>query len=312
MSMLALCIALAFPAYAQDDDADVADEGEEEELFLGAWKDRPIDPKTLLDLGAYTIGQNRVRISPSRVDYGILDNIEIGTDLILDVFEIYNARMKVAAVQLNRLDASFQAGRMYYDLARYSNDIQEARASITSLAWRSSVVASKRLGFHGGQTWYVTEVHGDFKLQAVAERLAKVFGTDIGEELAGSIDGGKAIYGGGQIIVSQVFIASDIRLNRRDSIVIQAHAVWRAFGRIDAGTDVQTSSDADITLGAAARFNLDLQQSKGVDIVVPISWQFNWENFVLRAGWNVYKGATDSNTALYIGATQALNAYWIF
>ena len=260
-----------------------------------------------------TIGKNKVRISPSRVDYGLLENIEIGTDLILDVFEIYNARLKINAVQLDRFDALFQVGRMFYDLAQHSNEIQEADTSITSLAWRGSIVATPRLGFHGGQTWYVAEIDGDFKVRAVAERLAKVFGTDLSEELGSAIDDNAqgSIYGGGQIITSQAFLASDIRLNRRDSIVIQVHAVIKAFGRVDAGAEVQTSTGADVTLGPAANFSIDLQDSAGVDIVVPVSWQFNWEQFTLRAGWNIYK-STDQNTAYYIGATQAFNAYWIF
>ena len=280
--------------------------------FQGHWRDQEPLQKNLLDQGAYTLGARGLRISPNRVDVGIFGNMQVGTDLFLDVFEIYNARAKVTAIQRERFDVSFQAGWMEANLSLQTGDAHLANVRIIPLEWRASAIVLPRFSLHGGQVFYLTEVSGDFQINRLLKELAKVFGGDLSDDVGdfiGDTDLG-SLYGGAQLNVSQVNLVAEFRLNRRDSILLAGSALTRATGRVETGTDVNTKGVnelEELTVGASAQFRADLGDAYSA--VYTAAWQFSWEHLHLRVGW----GFGESDAATYWAvATRAMNVYWVF
>ncbi len=304
------------PALAQDD-AEVTEEvAEDDALFFsttGRWKDGEIDPRVLLDNSAYTIDRNQVLISPLSVDWGVLDNVQVGSNLVLDVLEIYNARAKVTAVQQGPLEASFQATYSSYNLAELVDEIKQAQASIVTLDWRASYVVRPRWSLHGGQSWYLAEVTGDFQLGTLGEALARLFGEDLSDDIAQTLNNttDTTIFGGANINVRRTVLATDFRFNRRDQLIFVWNALTGANGRVDAGVSTDaTQLGENASLGLAARFELPV--SEVLTNSLTIAYQANWEHFHLRLGFTPPIGGVDSSTALYNTLTEGFQAYWIF
>jgi len=327
ITLLGLGLAIG-AAQAQDDtnetdgadsaaSADSADGGFEFST-TGRWKDTEIaNPRLMLDNSAYTIGRNEVLISPLRVGWGVVENVEVGTNLIFDVFEIYNVRGKVTAIQMERFDASFEATYFQPEIAPILK-VDEVDASVLALDWRASWRATPRLGLHGGQSWYLAEVKGDdFSLGDFGKALAKLFGEDLSDEIAGEIDDrttGTTLYGGVNLNVRRNVIAVDYIVNRRDQIVLVWSALTKARGKATAGTDFNNSQDVNSAefgdFGLVAGF--DIPTSDVLSNSLTIAWQFNWELFHLRLGVAPTIGSVDQNTAIYNTLTEGVQAYWIF
>lgn len=313
-----LGLALTPMALAQDDtEADATEEvAEDDDLFFsttGRWKDGEIEPRLLLDNGAYTIGRNQVLISPLRVDWGVLDNVQIGTNLVFDVLEVYNARAKITAIQQGPFDASFQATYNNYNLAELFQEIKQARADIVTLDWRASYILRPRWSVHAGQTWYLAEVSGDFQLGTLGEALARLFGEDLSDDIAQTLNDttDTTIFGGANINVRRLVLATDVRLNRRDQLIFVWNSLTQASGRVDAGVSTDATELGDnASLGLAARFELPIGEV--VSNSLTIGYQANWEHFHLRVGFTPPVGGVDTQTAIFNTLTEGFQAYWIF
>ncbi len=284
----------------------------------GKWKDGEIEPRLLMDNSAYTIGRNNWLISPTRVEYGLFDNVQIGTNLLLDVFEIYNIKGKINAIQTKRFDASFETAYYQPGVAELL-DISNLYAQVFALEWRASVMVFPRWSVHGGQTWYLANVGGnEFGLGTVAVTLGRLFGADLGEQLEQELEkqindatSNTTLSGGLSMSLRRNYFVTDLRLNRRDQIIFGVNALTQARGSIIAGAD--TSADIigeDTSLGLTARFNLPA--SEILTTAYTIAWQFNWEHFHLRLGITPTTGQTNSGTAIFNTFTEGIQTYWIF
>jgi len=266
-----------------------------------AWREAPIDPAYEPDFSAYTIGHKRVRAGLMNIDYGLLDNVQIGTAPVLDLLRVYNIHGKVTAIQTERIDLAVEATGMFWD-GNWGEDQESISVTAWPLMATGSWVISERFSLHMGYRWDNLNLSGSFDSEDLVRALTSVVGLDLGDEIYGALEDKGTFYGGGRATLGQSRMAVDCRLNRRDSIVLQ---VWRyntLNARIDAGGELGQGLEA----GAAVHLQQPLD---GVFAATSsIAYQLTLPRLRLRVGIPISGG--DTLPTLYL--PQAFELYWLF
>ncbi len=255
LSTIVLAALLSLPAAAvPGDPPDLPDwselDGKERRK---AWRQAPYDPDYESSFSAYTIGKKNLRVGLWNLDYGLLDNADVGTAPLLNLLGVYNIHGKVTAIQTQRIDLAFEATGMYW-AGSWGVDQESLAVTAWPMMATGSWMITDRFSLHLGYRWDNVDVHGTFDSEDLVRALASSLGVDLGDELYKALDGQGAFYGGGRLTLGQSRIAMDFRLNRRDSIVFQNWRYNTLNARIDAGADVNSSTSA----GAAVHINQPL------------------------------------------------------
>lgn len=266
-----------------------------------AWRHAPLDPAYESDFSAYTIGRHRTRLGLMNLDYGLLDNLHVGTAPMLDLLKIYNLHGKVTAIQTQRIDLSFEATGMFWN-GNWGEDAEDLSITVWPLMATGSWMISQRFSLHLGYRWDNVDVRGSFDSEDLVRGLTSALGIDLGDELYGALEGKGAFYGGGRLTLGQSRLAVDCRLNRRDSIVFQAWRYNTLSARIDAGAAVDETMDA----GAAVRIQQPLE---GVLAATSsIAYQMTLPRLRLRVGIPI--SGEDALPTMWL--PQAFELYWLF
>lgn len=252
----------------------------------GEWKQVPIEPRYETDFTAYTVGRGFFRLGPMNLDYGLLDNTQVGTSPWLWVYGIANIRAKVTAIQTETFDLSAEVMGMGLD-ASDAGVSDELLLYAYPVTLTGSWILADTLSLHGGWRWELVDVQGAFELETLAGALAEGLGVDLTEELEAGLDGSGALYGGAHVSVSQLRLGFDIRFNRRDSLVVLARRYMVLRGRVDAGYETE---DESLSVGAAAHIVEPLEGY--MPAVTTVAWQFTWPRVRLRIGLPLSGGDT--------------------
>lgn len=268
--------------------------------LAGEWSDQPPDPRYESDFTAHTVPHKRLRAGVVNLDYGVLDNLSVGTAPLGLLFGVVNARGKVTAIRTETFDASFQAGLLRLDASESLGTVLTSYPLQANATW----IASPWFSLHGGVRWENVEAAGSFTLDQVGDATATMLGTDLGPELEESLAGAGSLYGGAHLTVVQAQLACDWRLNRRDSLVFQWKGYTWLSARVDAG--YQTESE-EVQVGVSGKIRKPLDdEALGVTTA---SWQFTWPHWRLRVGLGVSKGVLKNPLSV---AEQAFEVYYLF
>ncbi len=299
MGSLAALALLVAPALSQEAPADLQ------------WKDQAIAPKHIPDFTAYTIPEGVWRLGFTGIDYGLLDNFQVGTQVAPYLLGIVNFRAKVTAIQTPKLDVSLD-GSLY--MLSLSGEDAEGQVRFIPLGWRASWLAHEQLGLHLGTAWYIGEASGQFPLTTLTDALIGALGVDMSGQLAALLgENDTEVYGGAQLSLTQLRLAADVRLNRRDTIILASNTYLSLRGRLDAGVELD---DENLTAGVATTFVIPFQSEDGASLseavptITTLSWQFSWEHLHLRAGIGVLQQDSDPAVKLWT-FTQAWKLYWL-
>ena len=269
--------------------------------FAGEWAKQPIDPKIPTDYSAYTLGRTHGRLGLFDQDFGLWDNLDVGTTGALFLLGVPNAHAKITAIQSETFDISVDGGWLGYNLEK-NLGVPGGYLSVVPLGWTASWVASPKFSLHFGSAWLLADAQGEVSLDQLGEGLAMAIGADMSTELTEALEDGGALYAGANITITQARLAADYRLNRRDSIVFQSNTFVMLTGNLSGGYQTE---DESVRVGASAHIEKPLtDQLQGV---VTVSWQFAWERWYLRVGLPI-----PTKTVPLLWIPQAVEFYWKF
>jgi hypothetical protein len=301
LSTLILASLLALPAQAvpPSEELDFGDvHGRERRA---AWRQAPIDPAYESDFSAYTIGHRRMRLGLMNLDYGLLDNLQVGSAPLLNLARVYNLHGKVTAIQTDRVDLAFEATGLFWN-GSWGEDAEDLAVTAWPLTATGSWMISRRLSLHLGYRWDNVDVRGQFDSEDLVRALASTLGVDLGDEIYRALEGQGTFYGGGHLTLGQSRLALDCRLNRRDSIILQAWRYDTLSARIDAGAVV----DETVEAGAAVRLQQPLE---GVFTATSsLAYQMTLPRLRLRVGLPI--SGPDALPTMWL--PQAFELYWLF
>lgn len=270
----------------------------------GEWSERPIEPRARPTNTAFTIGARHWQVGLVNQDYGLLDNLQIGTTGPLWFLVVPNGHVKLTAIQTKKLDFALDGGIYWSDLQRLG--IPGGQITVTPVGGMASWIVTKNLSLHGGMGWIIAQASGKLTAPQIAQGLQQVTGANIEKELVGALGDGGGLFAGANLTLYQTRLSADWRFNRRDSLILTSNNFVWLNGLVAAGVAVedigQGADAADLEVGGSARLHLPL--TKSVPATTTLSWQFDWRRFNLRLGVPLQF----SNVFAYF---QAVDMYWI-
>lgn len=258
----------------------------------------PQDPYAYTDYTAYTLDWGETRIGPLAIQSGILPRIHVGTVPLLDIVGLPNVQGKANIVREGPLDGSVQVAYLAVPITklvdRYSGQlglpdgqtdagqaIFTARLGFLALGGTTSLQIVKPWSIHVGADYLQASARGQWTLDQLPGVVVPD-GMAFGEEGNTSIATGVAVEG------VQMRFATDLRFNRRDSIVFQYRSLVYANARAGAalkdpgflgGGDMPFSNtDLRVNVAWGGMLPLDTQYA------LSLAYQFSWKHVDLRFG----------------------------
>lgn len=269
-------LALVSLALAQDPPPQAAPPPVESRI---GWKDLPINPRYETDFTAYTVPHKRVRLGLVNMDYGLLDNLSIGTAPALFLLGVGNAHGKVDAIQEEALDVALDATWLGYDATRLAENPTNDTLFISALpiTATASWILHRQVSLHFGAQWINVNAYGSFGLEDMGTILADAIGVDMGDELYSALSGAGDLYGGAEVTLTQARLGMDYRVNRRDSFILLLRSYTTLNGRVDLGY-----TQEQVAAGASVKFSLPVEDAiKGL---ATLSYQGTFKYFRWRVG----------------------------
>lgn len=249
------------------------------------WK-FPQNPYGSVDFTAYTLEWGEARLGLFNVYYGILPRTQLGTVPLADVLGVYNANVKVNPFRQGRLDLAM-LGAFYYvpvnDMVRSvdaaldlglvdesgQQELFTSDIKIFSIGAMTSLQIAKPWSLHLGATYSQVGATGSLDMANLPDVLIPGEGGDhyLVSRLAGE--------------VVNLRVATDLRFNRRDSIVLQAQApvYARARGAVSGeieGMEFLNQLEVLVTYGDFIPLSQGYRAS--------LSYQLQWKHWEARAG----------------------------
>lgn len=257
--------------------------------FLEPKRERlPGHPRAQTDFTAYTLEWGEVKVGLASVTVGALPRLQLGTVPVLDALGVYNANAKWNVVRAGPIDVAALGAYTALPLGEFLG-------TWTSGGAMASLVIARPWSVHVGGTYAAIDANGAPDPNALSPLVLELTGLDP-DRLAYDPE---AVFGTADPRVSAGVatwrVATDVRFNRRDSLVLQAQGI--AWAR------VEHDLDADVP----SLFGLDrvLAQDGPVAVrdayTVTLSYQASFKAFDLRVGG----GASAVPLAWVLQATDA-------
>ena len=269
-------------------------------------KEQAPDPYHQQDFTAYTVEKGQWRLGLGPIDYGLLDNVSVGTTSYLWIVGP-NARAKITAIHTERVDVAVQGSvvkvsQIWTEALTNRGDIL---LRVTPIGWRGSAILSPTWSLHLGNTWTLGRLEGTVSGQDIVDLVGLVAGGNIQSSIGKAV--GNDVYAGAwsNFALAQSSFAVDWRRNRRDSWILESNStLWASglvVGEVGSGSTDVNGQETEVAGGAAARFRAPL---KTVPSAVSISRQWSFEKLNLRVGIPLVPGNP-------LSWTQALQIYWL-
>ncbi len=231
----------------------------------------PQNPRGQTDFTAYTLEWGEFEVGTS-LTAGVLPSTEIGTILLLDAFQIFNVEGKVDFLRIGPWDLAANAN--FYTMNR-----PEVQGQFLSFGGTTSVILLPPWSVHVGGWYSLFNAHGEVPSEFVGGLLSTFTGSPI--DASNTPDVGLDL----TAKAATAMVATDVRFNRRDSLILQARALlWRDLvftaGVDDGGEPLVTRTDSGWT---------DVTQS----YVASLSYQLSTRHWDLRlgVGWPILNPA---------------------
>ncbi len=237
---------------------------------------RPVHARGQTDFTAYTLEWGEVRLGLRSSGVGVLPRTQVTTQPLLDVLGAPNASLKVNALRAGPLDVSATAD---WGLSQS----EALHASYVGAGATVSLQLARPWSVHGGASWVSAASKGRLELDTFAMILGQASGTRASTVAVETAAPSLVLDGDLRAVTAHA--ATDVRLNGRDSIVLQGRAVlWSDI-------DVPTFS-GPVAPGREGWMPLDSAYA------VSLAWQLSWRDVDVRvgAGFSSVPGAWLLNT----------------
>ena len=230
----------------------------------------PANPRAQRSYSAYALEPGEFELG-LMTSAGVIRGVQIGSNLVLNGLGVYNGEVKINAVQAGPVDMAIIGSRYQLYQDRY-------KASFTGVGAVTSIQVLKPWSLHLGGDYYQLKSSGLVDLDAISPFLSGPV-----DEAVDTI--ATEGYDDLDIFASVIRVrgATDVRFNRRDSIVLQ----FSAFVHARLQTELpEIGFIPDIA---------SIQDALSYDGYVPVSetymtsvaWQFAWKRAELRVGGGI-------------------------
>jgi hypothetical protein len=231
----------------------------------------PQVPHAQTDFSAYTLEWGETKIGLATITVGALPRLQIGTVPVLDILGVPNGNIKLNAVRAGPYALGIGA-------SHYRLKVGEFVGTTTGVSLIQSVQILQPWSLHVGARFRNLRSSGVPDTSQLPSILTG--GTDP-DTFAQSQEGNEGAWRfHGQSI--DLSMATDIRFNRRDSLIIRGGATF--------WTNVlERGFEAPPILGLDEAFNVDTGTSAPIaeSYVASIAWQWSWRRVDLRVGAGV-------------------------
>jgi hypothetical protein len=237
------------------------------------------NPYASTDFTAYTLELGETKLGLAAITVGVLPRVQVGTSPTLDVLGVYNAQAKFNLLRVGPVDLAI--GGSHYQLP-----VGEFTGHQSNVSSTLSVQITEPWSLHLTGSFATLGAQGTPDLGELSPLILTAAGNPDLSSAQGMVDTATnhtPIDAKAQ--TASVRVATDIRFNRRDSIVLQGSAmVW---GDVNTGVN---PADLPPILGldaALAATQMEGAQPISETYVASAAWQFQWKRAELRVGAGV-------------------------
>lgn len=240
----------------------------------------PPNPHATTDFTAYTLQPGELKVGLLSVGVGVLPNVQVTAMPALYLAGLPNISAKVNAIQVGPLNLAVTGSRHWLRQETF-------RAAYTGVGAMASLRVVQAWSVHGGFSYAGLSAKGVPDLCSLSPLLTDIENIESTCETITGLDpqpistSGSAFGLEGNDIYGEVMwvrAATDIRFNRRDSIILQASAVPFARLQVDDAIEVPDIAQLDTVLAFDGKVPL------GTMYMISAAWQMAWKNMHLRVG----------------------------
>ena len=200
----------------------------------------PANARGQTDFTAYTLEWGEVRLGVAGLTVGVLPRTQLGTVPALDALGVLNGQLKVDLVRVGPLDIGTSA-RVY----RFGGETMDA--AYLSAGVTASALIAPVWSVHAGGEWSSFAAAGTPNLDPLIPWFDRFVGFTPSDTMVSQVEGDLAIDATGKTL--SVKVATDVRFNRRDSLILQGQAmVW---GKTDLPASIPPAFTGGAPLGEA-------------------------------------------------------------
>jgi len=234
----------------------------------------PHNPYAQTDFTAYTLEWGELKIGLASITFGLLPRTQVGTLPALYLLGIYNAHAKVNFMRAGPLDLALTGAYYYLPLGDFKGVLGSAGGMVSLRVFDALTVHTGAQYQWARARGLPTELPPTVGMISGAEQIEQWV-----SEAEIALDGLPDPTFTGEAINVQV--AVDYRLNRRDSLVLQASAITWASYHADLALD---------ELGPIPLFEFESVYSEDREFkvtesyTVSLSWQMSFKQLDVRIG----------------------------
>ena len=244
----------------------------------------PQNPYGSIDFTAYALEWGEVRMGLGSVTVGVLPRVQLGTVPVLDAMGVYNASAKANLLRLGPVDLAVGGSHYRLPLETFHGSWTAASSTLSvrvANPWSLHVTGSYVDLQAKGSPYVSDQISSWILTQAAGDDLAQQPESVQQEAEARANDATHSIDAHGRAVTLRV--ATDIRFNRRDSLVLQGQAML--WGELDSnvGSDLPPIMGLNDALDTQTEETLPIAET----YVASVAWQMQWKRLELRVGGGI-------------------------
>jgi hypothetical protein len=243
---------------------------------------QPQDPYRILDVSAYTLDRGEARVGPWAVAVGVTPWLQVGTRLPLLVTGVADLHAKLHVVRRGPVDIAIFVEGAYAPSPGLLTPVLRQVGFLEGYEDLWTIGAGATVSVRALPPWTVHfTLHGAHAAANVGVDLAELPSIDVDGT---SINPQLSPFASAQILL--VRFATDLRLNRRDSLILQGQV--SPFVRAGLLGDAEIEGLGSVDLGLAWQDPNAARDSWAATL----SWELHFQNLDLRlgAGWSAIPG----------------------
>jgi hypothetical protein len=234
----------------------------------------PQNPYSASDFSAYTLEWGEAKIGLASISAGLLPGIEVGTVPVMHALGIANLNGKIHLTQAGPLNLSIVG-------SAYQLGLGEFTGTYTSIGARGSLRVSRSWSVHGGINQVNMGMQGMPDLGEISPLLMSAGGDNLQGVDLGAVSEHVDLQVSAKALTAE--IATDVRFNRRDSLILRGQAM------LDNQLTAGFAADIPPLLGMDNALSVQDEEtiSAAETYVASIAWQFSWKRWEARIGAGV-------------------------
>jgi hypothetical protein len=237
-------------------------------------KKLPQNPYAASAFSAYTLEWGEAKVGLASIAYGVLPGVELGTVPMLHALGIQNINGKLHLAQAGPVDLAITG-------AGYQLGLGDFTGTYTSLGARASLRLATPWSIHAGVNQVNMNMQGLPDLSELSPLLTSAGGDSLQGIDLSAVSQHVDLQVSARATTAE--LATDLRLNRRDSLILRGQAM------IDNELTAGFAADIPPILGMDEALSMSKEETFSAPdtYVVSLAWQMAWKRWEARIGAGV-------------------------